>query len=157
MWPRLSSEPQHVLATGAAGIASAPCQGLATPLSWSRTQGYASDGFVNIHERHGDADGIVYLANRFDVSHSARWELSIGHDGGIRVFVDGSSVLAEPETRNPACPDRTQIEMLLDRGEHEVVIAFDTAGGKGWGIFSSWVVPKCEREADTERIFPVPL
>ena len=145
------------LTSGAAGIASAPCQGLATPLGWSRTQAYATDGFVNIHERHGDADGIVYLANRFDVSRSARWELSIGHDGGIRVFVDGSSVLAEPETRNPACPDRTQIEILLDRGKHEIVIAFDTAAGKGWGVFSSWVVPKCERKADTERVFPVPL
>ena len=99
----------------------------------------------------------MYLANRFDVSRSARWDLSIGHDAGIRVFVDGSSVLTDPETRNPACPDRTQIEILLDRGEHEVVIAFDTAAGKGWGIFSSWAVPKCERKANTERIFPVPL
>ena len=98
-----------------------------------------------------------YLANRFNVPRPARWEFSIGHDGGIRIFVDGSIVLTEPETRNPACPDRTQIEIPLDRGEHEIVIAFDTAAGKGWGIFSSWVVPKSERKANTEHVFPVLL
>jgi len=145
------------LTSGATGIASAPYQGLAAPLGWSRMKACTAEGFLNIHERHGDADGIVYVAGRFSVSRAAEWELSIGHDGGVRVFVDGSCVLTEPETRNPADPDRTQIEIPLDQGEHEIVIAFDTAAGKGWGIFSSWVLPESERKAGAERVFPALL
>jgi hypothetical protein len=136
------------------GIADAPCRGLDTSLGWTPIQANARDRFVNVHDRLGDADGLVYFAQRFQVPQSGCWELRVGHDGGVRVFVDGQAVLTEPETRNPATPDRSRVEVALGEGEHEIVIAFDTAAGRGWGIFCSWVIPPAQRSAKSDRLFP---
>jgi len=141
----------------ATGLADAPCRGLDMSLGWTAVRARAGDGFVDVHERLGDADGLVYLAQRFDVPRSGRWELRLGHDGGARVFVDGRPVLLESETRNPAEPGRSCVEVPLNQGDHEIVIAFDTAAGRGWGIFFSWVIPTAERTVKAERLFPSPV
>ena len=127
------------------GITDAEYRSLGESLGWQTTQAVDSDGFVNVHARHGDADGIVYLANRFTVPRDGDWGLSIGHDGGIRVFIDGDCVLTTPETRNPAVQGRSRTEAALTAGEHDVVIAFDTAAGKGWGIYFEWLMPRADR------------
>jgi len=135
------------------GIADAPCRGLDTSLGWTPIPANR-DRFVNVHDRLGDADGLVYFAQRFQVPQPGRWELRLGHDGGARVFLDGRPVLVNPDTRNPAVPDRARVDVALDKGEHEIVIAFDTAAGRGWGIFSSWVIPPAQRVATGEQLFP---
>jgi len=145
------------LTPNAYGIAHAPYHGSTSPLGWERMPAMADDGFINLHARFGDADGIVYLANRFTIPHAATWELTLGHDGGVCIFVDGADVLTVPDTRNPAAPGRTTVPIPLDEGEHDIVIAFDTAGGKGWGIYSSWVLPKSARDTKQARAFPVLL
>jgi hypothetical protein len=61
--------------------------------------------------------------------------LIVGHDGGIKVFVDGQAAFCDPRTINPARPERSRIPVRLTPGTHEVAIAFDTDHGKGWGIF----------------------
>ena len=131
--------------SGVKGIAEAPHQGLTTPAGWTPLQARGADGFIDVHQRCGNADGIVYLANRFTVPRPGRWGLRLGHDGGVRVFVDGQAVLTVPETRNPAAPGRSLMEVAIKAGDHELVIALDLAAGKGQGIFFSWTLPKAAR------------
>lgn len=134
-------------------LPDAPCRGLDAALDWQRTDA-GGDGSMNLHERAGREDGIVYLADLFHVPQSGRWTLQVGHDGGVQIFVDGESVLVEPEQKNPAIPGRSQVEVELDEGEHEVVIAFDTAGGFGWGIYFSWALPEDVQPGDASAVFP---
>jgi hypothetical protein len=48
--------------------------------------------------------------------------------------VDGRTVATQPARRNPCTQDRTQARVTLDKGIHEIVIAFDTDAGKAEGI-----------------------
>ena len=94
--------------------------------------------FVNVHNLVGDADGLVYLANNFRVIGTGLRTIWLGHDGGVKVFVDGRDVLCVPERRNPIDPWRSRVEVLLAEGQHEVVVALDTDHGGGWGIVFRW-------------------
>ena len=142
-----------VCARPAGGVAEAPCQAAlaaahCTPLPPDPS------GFLNLHDRYGAADGLVYLANRFEAPFAGCWRLSLGHDGGVRVFADGMAVLCAPETCNPARPGRSSVDLPLTAGPHEIVIAFDLAGGKGWGVFVEWQVPKGEQSDRVQRLYP---
>jgi hypothetical protein len=128
---------------------------LSRKLDWLdiRAQG-SPEGFVNLHWHYQNLDGVVYLANRFLVQRAGRWRIRLGHDGGAKLFVDGRNVLCEPVRINPAMPNRSQIEVLLRRGIHEIVVAFDTADGRGWGIFFEFEVPEAERKKGRKPAFP---
>jgi hypothetical protein len=89
----------------------------------------------------GRLDGILYLANRFRVDQAGAWTILLGHDGGAKLFVDGKAVLCEPRCVNPARPDRSRATVRLGKGVHEIVVALDLAGGKGWGIFFRFAAP----------------
>ena len=91
-------------------------------------------GFLNLHDRFGQRDGLVYCRHRMSVDRDGQWRLNLGHDGGIRVFVDGLPVFCEPSLRTPCLPGRSAVTLSLARGEHDLAIAFDTCGGQGWGI-----------------------
>lgn len=104
----------------------------------------------------GEADGIVYLGSCFEAAQAGTWSMHLGHDGGVRVFVDGRDVVTVPQLRNPSQPGRSTVEVELSAGRHEVVIALDTADGRGWGIFFSWGVPQGQRKALGKPVFPVP-
>jgi hypothetical protein len=95
----------------------------------------ANDGFANVHAVFGDKDGIACLAHRFRAGKAGLWRVNLGHDGGVRVFVDGRPVFAEPRLENPARAGRSRFAVRLGRGPHELVIALDTHGGAGWGVF----------------------
>ena len=97
----------------------------------------ATDGLANVHAVYGDKDGIACLAHRFHADKAGLWQVNLGHDGGVRVFVDGRQVFAEPRLENPARPGRSRFTVRLGRGSHELVIALDTHGGAGWGVFCS--------------------
>jgi hypothetical protein len=140
---------------GPGGIAKAPYREMSS-LTW-RPLWINGLGFADVHGIVGKADGIIYFANRFSVSQTGRWEINIGHDGGMRVLVDGKHVLTESYTLNPATPGRSKVVVELEKGEHEVVIAFDTAKGRGWGIFFSWKIPESEQKNNKQRIFPIVL
>ncbi|MFH0797271.1 MAG: alpha-L-fucosidase [Candidatus Omnitrophota bacterium] len=126
-------------------------------LGWSGI-GAEQDGFVNTHSRVGNTDGYVYLANRFKVTQAGTWKMHVGHDGGVRVFVDGRSMIVEPESFNPTNPWRSKAEVKLGRGTHDVVIVFDLSHGTGWGIFFRWehLFAKGQRAQKT-ACFPEPV
>ncbi len=115
-------------------IADAPAVTLSQPANW-KTVSVKGYPFVSVHDLHGNSDGLVYLANQFRVPHDGRWTLLLGHDGGVRVFIDGNPVFCEPHRNNPAPLDRSRIPLKLSAGKHEIVIALDTHQGKGWGFF----------------------
>jgi hypothetical protein len=107
--------------------------------------------FICVHDFFVARDGLVYLLNRFSVEQTSEWILHLGHDGGAKVFVDGREVLCEPTRVNPATRTRSQARVRMERGTHEVVIAFDTDQGNGWGIYFCWERPSDQPE---ERAFP---
>jgi hypothetical protein len=95
-------------------------------------------GFINAHAATDGKDGIVYLAKKFKVTDAGKWEAQLGHDGGVRLFIDGKPALCVPELKNPAEPSRSKVAVNLTKGTHEVVIALDLNAGNGWGIFFAW-------------------
>ncbi len=117
----------------AGGVAAA--EPLATTGGNWRTVRAGDDGFASIHELFGEADGMVYFVVRLDVPRDGQWRLHLGHDGGARLFVDRRAVLCEPKLVNPSVPGRSQVDLSLAAGEHDLQVAFDTCAGRGWGIF----------------------
>jgi alpha-L-fucosidase len=139
------------------GVAAARCVRLSDSLGWQTVQDSAgSPGFVSVHDACGDADGLVYLASQVTVRKAGTWNLLVGHDGGVRVFVDGRSVLCEPKRVNPSVADRSKATVKLARGKHNVVIALDTDKGMGWGIFARFEVPESARKRTPKPVFPEP-
>ena len=134
-------------------MTKAGCVKLGDTLGWRSVQAGQAEGFVNVHDVYGEQDGLVYLGNEFAAPSAGVWTLYVGHDGGIRVFVDGAAVLTVLQTVNPALPGRSKIDVKMARGRHEIVIAFDTANGLGWGIFACFGIPKGNR-GKTKPVFP---
>ena len=78
----------------------------------------------------------------------------LGHDGGVKVFLDDREVLCAPERRNPIDPWRSRVEVYLTEGEHEVVVALDTDHGGGWGIVFRWEQQSIGHREHPELHFP---
>ncbi len=111
------------------------CVGLSEDVGWQVVP--VAREFVSINDLCGP-DGVVYLARKIHVAEAGEWILHIGHDGGIRLFMDGAHLVTAVGTESPAPSSRTQARVAMSAGEHELVIAFDRAGGRGWGIFASF-------------------
>ena len=130
----------------------------ARPASFNQSLGWspitAVDGFVNVHQIHDTADGLIYLTTEVEVLQPESWTLALGHDGGVRVFIDTKSVLIEPKRVNPALPDRSKIDIELTKGRHQITIAFDTDRGYGWGIFARWEQAPKNRKFGSDPKFP---
>ncbi len=92
--------------------------------------------FIKLNERCAP-DGVVFLGRTLHASEAGACILDVGHDGGVRIFVDGLAVAAAPELVNPAPLSRTRVRLHLEAGDHELVVAFDRAGGKGWGFHAT--------------------
>jgi hypothetical protein len=136
------------------GLADAPSVTLKDSLGWRLVKA-DGNGFVNVHPLYDEkADGIVYLATEVKVSHEGPWTLLVGHDGGVRVFVDGKTVWTQPERMNPALWDRSHIDIRLSQGAHSIVVALDTDQGLGWGIFLRFEQPRGDRKPGVKPEFP---
>lgn len=91
--------------------------------------------WVSFAPQIGTADGMVMLANRFRFPRGGEWELQVGHDGAMAMFVDGQRIALEKTLANPANPGRTCAVVNLDAGEHDIVVAMLTHAGRGQGMF----------------------
>lgn len=138
-------------------VAQAAAVSLKDRLKWRAYESglsSAGSGFVNLHEICGDADGLVYLANRIKVNEATPWTLCVGHDGGVRVFIDGKPVITQARRENPALPDRSRANIKLTEGEHEIVIVMDLDYGQGWGVYVCFEVPEKDRNLRRKGRFP---
>ena len=93
------------------------------------------NAFVDVHERIAGRAGVVYFAADFEAGAAESGRLHIGHDGAIRVWVNGEHVFQGPG-RNPAKVDEHTVPIRPRPGRNRVVIALDTNAGKAWGIMA---------------------
>jgi hypothetical protein len=147
---QVSSLQQKTVA-GAAGVSLSDDLGW----RWIRTAQHPI-GFLHVHRLVGNEDGLIYVGNTFTAEKSGRWILHVGHDGGVRVFVDGRRVLTSPGLVNPAPVFRSKTTLNLDAGAHEIIIAMDTAAGRGWGVFVCFETPKSLQKPSLRPVFPRP-
>ncbi|HOK81044.1 MAG TPA: CehA/McbA family metallohydrolase [bacterium] len=96
--------------------------------------GTALAGFVDTRKQSNCQAGIMYLVSDVVFEKDAKAILSLGYDGPVRVWLNGKEVFYGPGT-NPAIRDQTKIYTRVKKGSNKLVIAFDTNGGKAWGIF----------------------
>jgi len=133
-------------------VTKAPYIGLDVDAGW-RTVPVMYE-FVDVHDLCG-LDGIVYLTRKVRTAEHSEWILHVGHDGGVRVFVDGQPVACEGETLKPAPFLRTQARVDWTAGEHEIVVALNRAGGAGWGIFVSFEPAEAQHVPGRKTVFPI--
>ena len=130
-------------------------------LKWSKlsrgAHQTAEPNLVSVHSVFGSADGLAYLGRRFKTDKAGTWTIHLGHDGPARLFLDGKTLLTQPKRVNPCPATRSQATVKLARGVHEIMIAFDTDNGDGWGLYFSFELPKKERKAGIKPRFPTPL
>ncbi len=117
-----------------------PVSGSAPALQWKPVT--ATGNRISAHGVYGDRDGFVAFANRLHVPLAGKWILSLGHDGGCRVFIDGQQVLCEPRRRNPIREDRTRAAVELTAGDHDLVVVLDTDHGLGYGFVLRFQAPE---------------
>jgi len=137
-------------ADGVAEIASAR---LDEPRDWRPLAVPGSEGVANLHRTFARIDGIAYLATRLRVPSAGRWRLWIGHDGGVRAFVDGRPVLSVPEA-GALREDRSSCVVDLTTGLHELCLAFDVACGQY--LSCCWEAPEGQRLPPLAA-FPTPV
>ena len=130
------------------------CEPPAVQTAWSALAAQA-DGFVNVHDCYPEDDGVVYLRTRLRAEKAAAWNILLGHDGGVRLFLDGHPLYAEPEQKNPAIPTRSRVPVKLAAGEHDLTLAFDLNSGRGWGIFLRFAAPPGNTKPGEMPQFPV--
>lgn len=113
----------------------------------------AESEFVDVHGCSAP-NGVVYLKRKIEVPQAGQWIMHLGHDGGARVFVDGTAVATATGTINPAPFMRTQVCLQLREGVHEVLIALDRAQGLGWGIYLSFEPGPSMQVIGQTTVFP---
>ncbi len=143
-WQVSAPEPQG-------DVTAAAYLGLARDAGWQPVEEVYE--FVDVNELCAK-DGIVYLARKVLAPEAGEWILHVGHDGGVRVFVDGQPVAAEAGTVNPAPFLRTEARIDWTAGEHEIVVALDRAGGLGWGIYVNFEPSESMQAVDRTTVFP---
>lgn len=96
--------------------------------------GTALSGFVDTREISNMQNGIIYLVAEPVFENDSKAILYMGYDGPVRVWLNGKQIFYGPGT-NPAIRDNTKIYCDVKKGNNKIVVAFDTNGGKAWGIF----------------------
>jgi hypothetical protein len=143
-------------------ISAAPCMHLRDELewfTWSDWFRYSTDPsfrerfLVNIHGVYFDQPGLVYAGNRFAVDVPGRWIIRLDHDAPARLFVDGVCVLTVTKSAR-SIGTKSRVPVALARGEHEIIVAIDMAGGTCKGFTFSFEVPEVERARAKGPCFP---
>jgi predicted dehydrogenase len=105
-----------------------------------------ANGFMNVNPMIGGRDGIIYYGYKLKAGHAAAYDLLLGYDGGVKVWLNGKELFLDGVRVNPARPDRSTVPLKLKKGENELTIAMDTDNGGGWGIFARLTTPKADRK-----------
>ncbi len=129
---------------------------LATRAGWSPVvQEPHTAGFINVHRLVGERDGQVYIGFTFNAAKAATYDLLLGYDGGVHVWLNGKSVYLDPVQANPARADRAKVAVKVKKGANELMVALDLANGEGWGVYARLATPKADRKKTNTT--PLPL
>ncbi len=147
-----------LFAKPSAGLKAVKPTSLSADIPWALLSAHPdARGFLKLKSHFADKEGFAYIAFRINASQTAAYDLWLGHDGGVHVWVNAKSVHLDPALKNPSAPDRTQIPIKLKRGINELIIAFDTDAGRGWGIFARIAIPKAHRTPSHAPALPTLL
>ncbi len=146
-WPRWKlSRRMELPAQGVAGVEAAR---LADGHDW-RAIWASGEGITHPHEQIGEGAGVCYLAEKMRAKCGGAWRLWVGHDGAVRVFIDGREVFCglEPGTYRG---DRGFCDVELTEGEHELCVAMDLSNGRR--LSCCWELPAGRKMVPLE-MFP---
>ena len=96
--------------------------------------GHVLAGFADLRQEISRQPGIVYLRTTF-FRQAGRGTLLLGYDGPVRVWLNGNQVFFGPGT-NPAVLDQLKLYVNFREGNNDLLIAFNSNGGKAWGLFA---------------------
>jgi sialate O-acetylesterase len=94
------------------------------------------NSFCDIHLTHPQdgLDHLVYFGSRVQCDVAMTLNVLLGYDGPVKLWVDGQELFHDPNGTNPAYPDMCKRRWTATAGEHEILVALGTNGGKAWGI-----------------------
>jgi len=78
---------------------------------------------------------VQYFACRLRCAEAMKPALLLGYDGPVKAWIDGREAFRDPKGINPAIPDESSATLVLEAGEHEVLVALDLNGDRAWGIY----------------------
>ena len=82
-------------------IRRAPYVGLKKDAGWEFLP--VNQDFLNVHPIRGE-NGLVYFSRKIQIAAAGKRVLHFGHDGGVRIFVDGKA--RAPSSLNAGCKKR---------------------------------------------------
>lgn len=91
-------------------------------------------GMADIRRIANEHAGLIYLQAEVNSTRNTRGVLKLGYDGPIRVWVNSQEVFCGPGDI-PSTPGTAVLYANFQEGNNKILIAFNTNGGKSWGIF----------------------
>ncbi len=91
-------------------------------------------GFMDIRQRTQSQPGVSYLSAAVKASKAQVGKVYLGFDGPVKAWLNDTEIFHGPGS-NPAIIDRIGLYANFKAGENRLTIAFDTNGGKAWGIY----------------------
>jgi formylglycine-generating enzyme required for sulfatase activity len=86
-----------------------------------------------VHKLTAGIRGATYLVRTLETSRAANWEVSLGSDDGLAVWLNGQQLLARDVARGPA-PDQDRVSLPLRPGPNELLLKIYNRGG-GHGFY----------------------
>jgi hypothetical protein len=97
--------------------------------------------------------GATYLYRTLDVQHATGWEIRLGSDDGLAVWLNGQQLLAKDVARGTA-PDQDRVALSLQPGQNHLLLKiFNQGGGHGF-YFQGGPAPGPHVWEQIERDFP---
>ncbi len=99
----------------------------------------ASGAFMNVHAIAAGKSGVIFFKALQEASHAGPATLLLGADGPLKAWVNGQEAGAWPTLTNPSAADKCRVEVVLQAGRNELMLAMDVNQGGAWGIFARFI------------------
>jgi hypothetical protein len=97
--------------------------------------------------------GATYLFRTLDTEQAVGWEISLGSDDGLAVWLNGEPLLAKNVARGPA-PDQDRVSLSLRPGQNRLLLKIYNQGGGHGFYFRGGHAPVPHVWEQIERDFP---
>jgi formylglycine-generating enzyme required for sulfatase activity len=97
--------------------------------------------------------GATYLFRTLDTEQAVGWEISLGSDDGLAVWLNGEPLLAKNVARGPA-PDQDRVSLSLKAGQNRLLLKIYNQGGGHGFYFRGGHAPVPHVWEQIERDFP---
>jgi hypothetical protein len=97
---------------------------------------FAEGRFANFYALQGNVGGLTCAQCRINAPRPMSADLLISTDGPCKIWLDGLEAGVVDPGFNPLKPgvNENVFPVALERGAHEITVAFDRDGGKAWGF-----------------------